>query len=173
MGMLFRSVSSPPPRDVVPQQQRGGQRVTRELVAPPPPTLSYTNVGLFGVIMTMMHNKLDDLLWYAMPNLDHLTNGISNEGLACAKLALKASICSLYDRDIVSGETMAAQIQTIGRVMPLAEALTRVDTLPMADFKATAGEVINDQNHSLAAIGGICKLLDYNWIHRHSYMLWY
>ncbi len=68
---------------------------------------------------------------------------------------------------------MAAQIQTIGRVMPLAEALARVDALTMADVKATAGEVINDQNHVLVAMGGIRQLLDYNWIRRHFYMLRY
>ena len=124
--------------------------------------------------MTTPDSKLNDLLWYAMPNLVRLAHSISDKELARAtKLALKASICSSYDCDVVSGETMAAQIQTIGCVMPLAEALARVDTLTMADVKATAGEVINDQNHALAAIGGIHELPDYNWIRRHSYMLRY
>ena len=123
--------------------------------------------------MTTLDSKLDGLLWYAMPNLVHLAHGISNKELACAKLALKVSICSLYDSNVVSGETMAAQILTIGRVMPLAEALARVDTLTMADVKATVGDVINDQNHALAVIGGIHELQDYNWIRRHSYMLRY
>ncbi|KAL3808182.1 hypothetical protein ACHAXA_011781 [Cyclostephanos tholiformis] len=135
--------------------------------------LSYSDAGLFGVVMTAPDNKLDDLLWYVMPNLVRLAHGISDEELARAKLALKASICSAYDGDIVSGETMATQIQTIGRVMSLAEALVRVDALTMADIKATAGEVINDQDHALAAIGGIHELPDYNWIRRHSYMLRY
>ncbi len=89
------------------------------------------------------------------------------------KLALKALVCSSYDCNVVSGETIAAQIQTIRRVMPLAEALARVDALTMADVKATVGEVVNDQNHALTVIGGIHKLLDYNWIRRHSYMLRY
>ena len=57
--------------------------------------------------------------------------------------------------------------------MPLAEALARVKTLTMANVKATAGKVINDQNHALAAIGGIHELPDYKWIRRHSYMLRY
>ncbi len=91
--------------------------------------------------------------------------------MLATKLALKASICSSYGGNIVSGETMAAQIQMIGRVMPLAEALARVDAVTMADVKATVGKVINGQNHALTAIGGIHKLPDYNWIRRHSYML--
>ena len=145
------------------------------MAAPPPPTLSFTNagVGLFGVIMTTPDSKLDDLLWYPMPNLVHLAHGISDKELPHARLVLKASICSSYDGDVVSGETMAAQILTIGRVMPLAEALARVDALTMANVKATAGEVINDQNHALMVIGGIHELPDFNWIRRHSYMLRY
>ena len=80
-----------------------------------------------------------------MPNLVRLAHSISNKELVHAtKLALKASICSLYDCDVVSGETMAAQIQTIRCVMPLAEALARVDSLTMANVKATVGEVTND-----------------------------
>ncbi len=126
------------------------------------------------MIMTTPDSKLEDLLWYTMPNLVRLAHSISDEELACAtKLALKASICSSYDGEVVLGETMVVHIQTIGRVMPLAEALARVDALTMADVKATAGKMINDQNHALAAIGGIHELPDYNWIHRRSYMLRY
>ena len=123
----------------------------RELAAPPPLTLSFTNVGLFGMIMTTPDSKLDNLLWYIMPNLIRLAYGISNEELARAKLVLKVSICSLYDGNVKLGETMATEIQTIGHVVPLAEALARVATLTMTNVK-----------------GGIHKLPDYNWIHRHS-----
>ena len=106
------------------------------------------------MVMTALDSKLDDLLWYAMPNLIRLAHGISDKELVCAKLELKVLICSSYDADAMSGETMAAQIQTVGCVMPLAEALVKVDALTMADVKATAGEVINNQNHTLATIGG-------------------
>jgi len=135
--------------------------------------LSYSDAGLFGIIATAPDNKLDDLLWYVMPSMVRLAHGISDEELARAKLVLKSSILSSYDGDIVFGETMAAQISTVGRVMSLAESLARVDALDMADVKSAASEVINDQDHALAAIGGIHKLPDYNWIRRHSYMLRY
>ena len=51
--------------------------------------------------------------------------------------------------------------------------MARVDALTMADVKAAANSVIDDQDHALAAIGGIHELPDYNWIRRHSFMLWY
>ena len=118
--------------------------------------------GLFGIIATAPDNKLDDLLWYVIPSMVRLEHGISDEELARAKLVLKSSILSSYDGDIVLGETMAAQILTVGRVMSLAESLARVDALDMADVKSAASEVINDQDHALAAIGGIHELPDFN-----------
>ena len=136
-------------------------------------SLNYFDTGLFGMVATAPDNMLDDLFWYVMPNFVRLAHGVSNEEFARAKLALKTQILSGSDGDIALGEQMAEQIQTIGRVMPLAEMLARVDALTMDDVKAAANDVINDQDHALAAIGGIHELPDYNWIRRHSYMLRY
>jgi len=135
--------------------------------------LSYSDTGLFGFVSTSPDNKLDDLLWYVMPNMVRMAHGISDEELLRSKLALKTQILMAYDGDISSGEQIATQIQTIGRVMPLAEMVARVDALTMEDVKSAASEVINDEDHALAAIGGIHELPDYNWIRRHSYMLRY
>ena len=98
---------------------------------------------------------------------------MSNEEFARAKLSLKLQILSAYYGDISVGEEMAKQIQTIGRVMPLAETLARVGALTMEDVKTAASEVINDEDHALVAIGGIHELPDYNWIRLHSHMLRY
>lgn len=135
--------------------------------------LSYSDTGLFGFVATAPDNMLDDLMWHTMPNLVRLAHGVSEEEMARAKLALKTQILSSLDGEVAAGEEMARQLQTIGRVMPLAEALARVDALTMDDVKAAANEVINDQDHALAAIGGIHELPDYNWIRRKSYMLRY
>lgn len=135
--------------------------------------LSYSDTGLFGMVATAPDNMLDDLMWNVMPNFVRLAHGVSEEELARAKLALKTQLLSSMDGEIVAGQEMARQLQTIGRVMPLVEVLARVDALTMDDVKAAANEVINDQDHALAAIGGIHELPDYNWIRRKSYMLRY
>ena len=135
--------------------------------------LSYSDTGLFGIIATSPDNKLDDLLWYAMPNMVRLAHGVSDEEFARAKLVLKTQVLSAYDGDIALGEQISQQLATVGRAIPLSEMIARVDALTMDDVKAAANEVINDQDHALAAIGGIHELPDYNWIRRHSYMLRY
>ena len=111
----------------------------------------------------MPDNKLDNIFSYVMPNMVQLAHGISEEEFTRAKIALP-------DANLVR-EEMARQIQTIGRVMPLTEMVARVAALTMDDVKAAADGVVNDQDHALAAIGGIHELPDYNWIHSHSYML--
>ena len=135
--------------------------------------LSYSDAGLFGVIATAPDNKLDDLLWYVMPNLVRLAHGVSEEEFNRAKITLRTQVLSAFDGDVAFGEEVAQQIQTIGRVMSLPEAIARVEALTMDDVKAAADAVINDQDHALAAIGGIHELPDYNWIRRKSYMLRY
>ena len=108
-----------------------------------------------------------------MPNLVRLAHGVSDEEFTRAKITLKTQILSALDGDIALGEEVARQFQTIGRAMSLAEMLARVDALTPEDVKIAASAVINDQDHALAAIGGIHELPDYNWIRRHSYMLRY
>ena len=88
-------------------------------------------------------------------------------------IALKTQILASYDGDIAAGEQIAQSIGTVGRVISLNEMMAKVDALTMDDVKAAANDVINDQDHALAAIGGIHELPDYNWIRRHSYMLRY
>jgi len=135
--------------------------------------LHYSDTGLFGILATAPDNKLDDLLWYVMPNLVRMAHGVSDEEFARAKAALKTSLLSSLDGDVALADAMATQLQTTGRVMPLGETMARVDALTMEDVKAAADAVINDQDHALAAIGGIHELPDYNWIRRKSYMLRY
>jgi processing peptidase subunit beta len=136
-------------------------------------SLSYSDTGLFGMVATAPDNKLDDLMWYVMPNFVRLAHGVSDEEFARAKVTLKTQILASWDGDVATGVQMAQQIGSIGRVMSLNEMMARVDALTMADVKAAASDVINDQDHALAAIGGIHELPDYNWIRRHSYMLRY
>lgn len=125
------------------------------------------------MVATAPDNQLDDLIWNVLPSMVRLAHVFSEEEFTRAKLVLKGQILASMDGDIAAGEEMARQLQTIGRVMPLAEALARVDALTMDDVKAAANEVINDQDHALAAIGGIHELPDYNYIRRKSYMLRY
>ena len=70
-------------------------------------------------------------------------------------------------------EDIGRQMLTYGRRMTPLELYARIDAITVEDVQHTAGAVLNDQDHALAAVGGIHELPDYNWIRRHSYWLRY
>lgn len=133
----------------------------------------YKDTGLFGLYMVAPDNKLDDLMWYVMNDLVRIVHGVSDEEIDRAKTNLKATMLMGLDGHTNVAEDIGRQLLTYGRRMTPAEIFTRIDAISGDDIMATAAKVINDQDHALAAVGGIHELPDYNWIRRHSYWLRY
>lgn len=133
----------------------------------------YKDTGLFGIYAVAPDNKLDDLMWYVMSNLVRMVHSPSVEEVERAKVNLKATMLMGLDGHSNVAEDIGRQLLTYGRRMTAAEVFSRIDAITVDDIKATAAKVINDQEHALAAVGGIHELPDYNWIRRHSYYLRY
>lgn len=133
----------------------------------------YKDTGLFGIYAIAPDNKLDDLMWYVMSNLVRLVHSPSDEEIERAKVNLKATMLMGLDGNSNVAEDIGRQLLTYGRRMTPAEIFSRIDSVTAADVKATAAKFINDEDHALAAVGGIHELPDYNWIRRHSYWLRY
>ena len=133
----------------------------------------YKDTGLFGIYAVAPDNKLDDLMWYVTNNLVRLVHSPSQQEVDRAKVNLKAIMLMGLDGHSNVAEDIGRQLLTYGRRMTPAEIFSRIDAITVADVKATAAKIINDQDHALAAVGGIHELPDYNWIRRHSYWLRY
>lgn len=133
----------------------------------------YKDTGLFGLYMVCPSVKVDDMMWNVMNNLVRLVHDPSFEEVERAKLALKATMLMGLDGHSNTAEDIGRQLLTYGRRMTPAEIFCRIDAVTVADIKATAAKFIHDQDHALAAVGGIHELPDYNWIRRASYWLRY
>jgi len=133
----------------------------------------YKDTGLFGIYAVAPDNKLDDLMWYVMSNLVRLVHAPTDEEVERAKTNLKATMLMGLDGHSNVAEDIGRQLLTYGRRMTPAEIFSRIDSVTVDDIKATASKFINDQDHALAAVGGIHELPDYTWIRRHSYWLRY
>ena len=133
----------------------------------------YKDTGLFGVYMVCDDVKADDLMWHVMNNLVRLVHIPSDEEVERAKLHLKAIMLMGLNGHASVAEDIGRQLLTYGRRMTPAEIFQRIDAVTKSDIKATAGKFINDQDHALAAVGGIHGVPDYVWIRRHSYWLRY
>lgn len=134
---------------------------------------AYKDTGLFGVYMVCPDVKADDLMWHVMNNLVRLVHAPSEEEVQRAKMHLKASMLMGLDGHSNVAEDIGRQLLTYGRRMTPAEMFHRIDSVTVADIRATAAKFINDQDHALAAVGGIHGLPDYTWIRRHSFWIRY
>ena len=133
----------------------------------------YKDTGLFGIYVVCPDVKVDDCMWTVMNNLVRLVHTPSDEEVERAKLNLKATMLMGLDGHSNVAEDIGRQLLTYGRRMTPAEIFSRIDAVTTSDIKATASKFINDQDHALAAVGGIHELGDYNWFRRHSYWLRY
>jgi mitochondrial-processing peptidase subunit beta len=131
----------------------------------------YKDTGLFGVYMVCPDRCLNDLMWYVMNNLVRLVHDPSEEEVERAKLSLKSIMLMGLDGHSNVAEDIGRQMLNYGRRLTPAEIFTRIDAITVDDIKATAAKVINDQDHALAAVGGIHEMPDYNWVRRHSYWI--
>lgn len=139
--------------------------------------------------MVAPENKLEDLAWYTLHGLLKMVHQTTAEEVAVAKAQLKtnylASLATLQGANDVRAigcavrlmlsytyilTTLASSIHPIiqnlgrqmlayGRVMSPAEFFARVDAVSLADVKAVADQVINDQDHALAAVGCVTVAL--------------
>eukprot|EP00591_Stephanopyxis_turris_P003719 CAMPEP_0195524756 /NCGR_PEP_ID=MMETSP0794_2-20130614/24782_1 /TAXON_ID=515487 /ORGANISM="Stephanopyxis turris, Strain CCMP 815" /LENGTH=467 /DNA_ID=CAMNT_0040655045 /DNA_START=115 /DNA_END=1515 /DNA_ORIENTATION=+ len=123
----------------------------------------YKDTGLFGIYTVAPDNKLDDLFWYTLSNLVRLVHNVSPEEMERAKTNLKATMLMGLDGNSNIAEDIGRQMLTYGRRMTPAEIFSRIDAISADDINATAAKFINDQDHALAAVGGIHELPDYNW----------
>jgi len=133
----------------------------------------YKDTGLFGVYMVVPDKKVDEMMWHVMHNLVRLVHTPSDEEVERAKLNLKATMLMGLDGHANVAEDIGRQLLTYGRRMTSAEIFSRIDAVTVSDIRATAAKFINDQDHALAAVGGIHELPDYNWVRNHSYWLRY
>lgn len=154
---------------------RLGEEIAREELAQTVNTFntSYKDTGLFGIYMVCPDVKLDQLIWLVMSNLVRLVHAPSDEEVERAKLTLKAIMLMGLDGTTAVAEDIGRQLLTYGRRMTPAEIYTRIDSVTTEDIRATAAKFINDQDHALAAVGGIHELPDYQSIRRQSYWIHY
>lgn len=134
---------------------------------------SYKDTGLFGIYAVASDVKIDDLWWHVMNNLVRLVHTPSDEEVERAKVNLKATMLMGLDGHSNVAEDIGRQLLVYGRRLTPAEIFSRIDAVTVDDVRATAAKFIHDQDHAMAAVGGIHELPDYNWFRRHSYWLRY
>ena len=123
---------------------------------------------MFGLYATAADNTLDDLMWCVMDNMVRLCNQVSEEEVERAKTQLKTSVLMQYESFDQVAEDIGRQILTFGQRVPEKDLFAKIDSISHQHVKEAINQVVNDEDHALAAVGPIYELPSYDWIRRRS-----
>ncbi|XP_008805107.2 probable mitochondrial-processing peptidase subunit beta, mitochondrial [Phoenix dactylifera] len=134
---------------------------------------NYKDTGLFGVYAVAKPDCLDDLAYAIMYEISKMSYRVSEADVTRARNQLKSSLQLHIDGTSPVAEDIGRQLLTYGRRIPVAELFARIDAVDASTVKRVANRFIFDQDVSIAAMGPIQSLPDYNWFRRRTYMLRY
>lgn len=129
----------------------------------------YSDVSLFGVHFVCADNTAESATWHLMQNLVRLVHHVCDEEVERAKMQLLTSMMTRQDGVNGASQAIARQLSHYGRRVPREESIARIQHIDTNDIRTLADNLINDEDHVLAAKGPIYELPDYNWIRRRSY----
>jgi processing peptidase subunit beta len=129
----------------------------------------YSDVSLFGVHFVSADNTAESATWHLMQNLVRLVHHVCDEEVERAKAQLLTTMMTKQDGVNGASQVIARQLSHYGRRVSREESIARIQNIETSDIRALADKLINDEDHVLAAKGGIYELPDYNWIRRRSY----
>lgn len=143
---------------------------------------SYSDTGLWGIYLVTENNmNLDDLVHFTLKEWTRMSIGPTEIEVERAKSQLKASLLLSLDGTTAVAEDIGRQLVTSGRRMTPKQLEQAVDAVTPAEIKRVAQKYLWDQDVSdccfrmcavidesmqisLAAVGPIEGLLDYNRI---------
>ncbi|XP_074279544.1 putative mitochondrial-processing peptidase subunit beta, mitochondrial [Silene latifolia] len=131
---------------------------------------NYRDIGLFGVYAVAKPDCLDDLAWAIMHEFSKLCYRVSDDDVTRACNQLKSSLLLHLDGTSPIADDIGRQLLNYGRRMPYAELFARIDAVDASVVKRVADRFIYDKDVTIAAMGPIKNLPDYNWFRRRTYM---
>lgn len=130
---------------------------------------NYATTGLFGNLFTAPPDKLDAVIGDITDEWQRIANKITHTEVERAKHKLITSTILLRDGTRFIMDEISRNMLTIGRHVPLAEAILRIQDITVSDVRRFAGKYFTDVSPTISAIGPIDDLPDYNIIRGWTY----
>ncbi|KAK7464729.1 Mitochondrial-processing peptidase subunit beta [Stygiomarasmius scandens] len=126
---------------------------------------SYSDTGLWGIYLVSENLvNLDDLTHFTLKEWTRMSMAPTEAEVERAKSQLKAGLLLGLDGTTAVAEDLGRQLVTTGRRMSPKQIENAVDAVGVEDIKRVAQKYLWDKDISIAALGNIEGLLDYNRI---------
>jgi predicted Zn-dependent peptidase len=127
-------------------------------------TAALTDGGLFGIYAGTSPGQADELVGVIAEQVHGLAERVEERELARARAQLRASTLMALESSSSRAEQMARQLLMFGRLIPLDEIVARIDAVTADDVRAAAACLLRDGPPTVAAVGPLRKLPDYDRI---------
>ncbi|KAF7982865.1 hypothetical protein HWV62_25090 [Athelia sp. TMB] len=126
---------------------------------------SYSDTGLWGIYLVSENvMNLDDLIHFTLKEWARMSVAPTEVEVERAKSQLKAGLLLGLDGSTAIAEDIGRQLVTSGRRLTPKQIENAVDAVTPAEIKRVAQKYLWDKDISMAALGSIEGLLDYNRI---------
>jgi len=131
----------------------------------------YSDTGLWGVYYVAELKDVEGMMWNIMDEWLHWTKSVPDLEIDRAKRLLKTNLQLQLDGTTPICEDIGRQMLCYGRRIPMDEMEARVDCLSGDDVRSVVYKYVYDKCPSVAAIGPIEGLADYNRIKGLTYWI--
>ena len=125
---------------------------------------AFADSGIFGVAASTGENEVTDLVPVVLDELRKATETITDEEVLRVRHQIRAGLLMSLESPSSRAGQLARQQILWGRPIPLQETVERINRITADRVKQIARQLLDKGNFSLAGIGPVAKLPDYDAI---------
>jgi len=129
----------------------------------------YATTGLVGNYIIAPPDKIDAVMGEVTDEWQRIAHAVTPNEVERAKTKLITSTILALDGNSVVVEEIGRQMLAIGRRIPLAEVILRINDVTAADVRRVAAKLFTDVSPTVSAIGPLDDLPDYNILRGWTY----
>ncbi len=129
-------------------------------------TSSFTDGGLFGIYAGTSQTDSAELVDVLCAEAEKAVADLSPTEVQRARTQLKAGLLMSLESAFSRCEQMARQLLIFGRLIPTSEIIANIDAIDRADLTRVGERLFGCASPTVAALGPIADLPDYDWIQR-------
>ncbi len=119
---------------------------------------AFSDVGLFGISAATGEADIEELIEVTTSEIVRAIDEIDEDEVSRARAQAKAGLLMSLESCAVRAEQIARQMLFLGRVVPMAELVSRIDAVDAAAVRAMLASIIWTDMPALAAVGPVARL---------------
>lgn len=125
---------------------------------------AFADSGIFGVAASTGENEVDEMLPVILDELQRATEFITDEEVVRVRNQIRAGLLMSLESPSSRAGQLARQQILWGRTIPLQETVERINRITADRVKQIAHQIFGNSSVSIAGIGPVGKLPDYDAI---------